>query len=749
MILTPLPLLTAMTFPGRRPEHPDGAAGRDAGADLFRIARPLGLSGSRACQFRFETPSALMCGIAGFAGTGDRADLASMTTALAHRGPDGEGFHIDERAQVYLGHRRLAILDIAGGSQPMWNEDGTIAVIFNGEIYNHHELRARTRGARPCLSPPSHSDTEVLVHGYEEWGEELPIRLNGMFAFSPSMIAGTAAPVSGARPVRREAALLLPRGPAALRLRQRARPRLAPASSGVQRRRSILSALQKFFAYGYLPAPTALYAGARKLPAGHHLTLDLASGERASPATGASASSPTRFARPSADEAALVEELRHLLAQAVERRLISDVPLGMFLSGGHRFQRRCWRAARQHRPAGSPISFTIGFTEPSFDESGYARQVAQHFGTHHREQMLDLETARDRVPALLGRLDEPLGDASLLPTHLLSEFTRRHVTVALSGDGGDELFAGYDPFKALTPARFYRPADAARPASRRAPFAGRSAARSRPRNMGFDFKLKRSLKWACRIPHAESVESGLDGAARTGADGRDLLGAAAARRTLYSEAIDALQDPATGAADLVDETLEFFTNLYLTDDILTKSDRAAMMVSLEIARGVSRQRPRRILPAPAASLEIPRRQAEIPAEAGRPSAGAAAATASRTGARRASASRRPNGCAPSRRCRRCRRLPASAPTPSPRCWRGHRAGKIGSTGCSCGAGSASLGCWRREDGCAGRVGKENTDFTDKSGLAPMRPREFNLHSSHPRISVKSVFSCSDREAGSA
>lgn len=506
-----------------------------------------------------------MCGIAGFLGRGDRAALTAMTGALAHRGPDGEGFHVDTEARIFLGHRRLAIIDLEGGVQPMWNEDRTVAIIFNGEIYNHAALRQELVACGHVFAT-DHSDTEVLVHGYEEWGEELPIRLNGMFAFA----------IWDARRQR----LFLARDRFGEKpLYYAARPGLFAFASelsalakhpGVDTTLDIRS-LQKFFAYGYLPGATALYAGARKLPAGHHLTVDLSGEPRLA--------CYWRFRLASDEtlgqrrETELVEELQALLIQAVERRMISDVPLGIFLSGGVDSSTVLWAASR-HRPAGSIDSFTIGFTEPSFDESGYARQVAQHFGTNHREQLLDLDTARDLIPEVLGRLDEPLGDASILPTYMLSRFTRQHVTVALSGDGGDELFAGYDPFQALGPACFYdrlMPRGLHRGVRSLADLLPVSTA-----NMGFDFKLKRSLM-GLSYPREvwnpvwmSPLEPGLMA---------EIFSAPLRLDELYSEAIELWESG--DSPDLVDKTLEFFTNLYLTDDILTKSDRAAMMVSLE------------------------------------------------------------------------------------------------------------------------------------------------------------------------
>jgi asparagine synthase (glutamine-hydrolysing) len=508
-----------------------------------------------------------MCGIAGFVGRGDRADLFAMMTALAHRGPDGHGFHIEqESTPVFLGHRRLAILDIDGGHQPMWNENNGVAVIYNGEIYNHAELRSELED-RGHVFRSDHSDTEVLVHGYEEWGDALPGRLNGMFAFAIYDKARRrlflARDRFGEKPlyyVHRPGFFAFASELAAI-----------ACHSGFQARPSP-KALQKLFAYGYLPAPHALYEGSQKLPGGHHLTLDIADGS-------IEIAAYWRFRIETDDslddacEPALIEELEHLLSQSVQRRLISDVPLGIFLSGGIDSSTVLALAA-QHRPANSIKTFTIGFTEPSFDESAYAKQVADAIGSRHQEKRLDVELARDLMPTILRRLDEPLGDASILPTYLLCEFTRQHVTVALSGDGGDELLAGYDPFKALAPARLYA---AAIP---RALHRGmRRLADLLPistRNMGIDFKLRRALTglsypaagwnpvWMAPIePHQIS----------------ELLDTAVSFEELYEEAIALWEQ--SGSKDYVDRTLEFFTNFYLQDDILTKVDRAGMMVSLE------------------------------------------------------------------------------------------------------------------------------------------------------------------------
>jgi asparagine synthase (glutamine-hydrolysing) len=489
-----------------------------------------------------------------------------MVQSLVHRGPDDEGFHIDPAAGVFLGFRRLAILDAAGGRQPMWNEDGSVGVVFNGEIYNHAELRTDLL-ARGHVFRSHHSDTEVLVHGYEQWGSDLPRRLNGMFAFAvydrPRRRLFLARDRFGEKPlyyVMQNGLFAFASELTALRRHSGFRQTIRPL------------ALQKLFAHGFLPAPNTLYEQCHKLPGGSHLTLDLAGHTLdvqrywrfridADPALGP------------ADEPRLIEELQGLLQQAVRRRLISDVPLGLFLSGGIDSSTVLAFTA-QCRPAAEIKTFTIGFAEPSYDESANARALARQMGTEHREQVLDLAAARNLMMPVLSRLDEPLGDASILPTYMLSEFTRRHVTVALSGDGGDELFAGYDPFQALAPAQLYHRL-VPRPLHRALvgladllPVSGR--------NMSFDFKVKRALRGLSYPPaYWNPVWLGPADVAAL----RDIFEAPARPEDLYSEALG-VWDGSPGA-HLGDRTLEFFTNFYLQDDILTKVDRAAMMVSLE------------------------------------------------------------------------------------------------------------------------------------------------------------------------
>jgi asparagine synthase (glutamine-hydrolysing) len=507
-----------------------------------------------------------MCGISGFIGTGTRSDLGAMTRALAHRGPDGEGLYVDKTAAVYLGHRRLAILDIAGGHQPMWNENGQVGVVFNGEIYNHMELR-RQLLARGHHFQSDHSDTEVLVHGYEEWGKELPGKLNGMFAFAiydrPGRKVFFARDRFGKKPLfySHQTGLLA---------------FASELSSLVQHARVDRSvdprALRKFLAYNFLPAPNALYKGCRKLPGGHWMLYQLDEDRLEVGCYWQFRIEPTEHI-PAHAEDAWCEELLHLLSQAVKRRLISDVPLGIFLSGG--LDSSAILALTAEHVARDKIkTFAIGFNEASFDESVFARRAAAWAGAQHHEEILTLDQARDVMPRVLEMLDEPLGDPSILPTYLVARIARPHITVALGGDGSDELFAGYDTFKALKISSMYH-----RFVPRFLHASFRRLAGMLPlsgRNMSFDFKVRRALRGlSYPQPYWNSIWHG----AIEPAELEELYREPVDLEDIYSEALEVWNN--STSPNLADRTLEYYTRLFLQDDILVKVDRATMMNGLE------------------------------------------------------------------------------------------------------------------------------------------------------------------------
>jgi asparagine synthase (glutamine-hydrolysing) len=507
-----------------------------------------------------------MCGITGFVGRGRPGDLDAMCQAIRHRGPDGRGSYVDDHLRVAIGHQRLVVIDPDGGHQPMWNEDQTVAVVFNGEIYNAPELRAElcTLGHR---FSSHHSDTETLVHGYEQWGRELPMRLNGMFAFAVyDSVRGT---------------LFLARD------RYGEKPLYFAAQPGLFAFGSELTALcqhssidatldqralQKLFAYGYIPAPSTVVRDIRKLQAGWWLEYDCA-------ADSVNAQPYWRF-RLEPDESLddrseprLIDELRALLAAAVRRRLVSDVPLGIFLSGGLD-SAAVLAFATQHMPPRELSTFTIGFSERTYDESQPASRLAAFFGTRHRVATFDLEQAHALIPEIIGRLDEPLADPSLLPTHLLCRFARESVTVALSGDGGDELFAGYDPFLALSASDLYE-----RVVPGRLHRLLRQLAQHLPHSttyMSWDFRVRRALTG---LSYPRELWNPVWMSPIEPAAMHEFFEHPLPPEELYEEAIAAWY--ASGQTDLLSRALEFFTALYLQNDILAKVDRAAMMVSLE------------------------------------------------------------------------------------------------------------------------------------------------------------------------
>lgn len=505
-----------------------------------------------------------MCGIAGFVGRGDLDTLRRMTEAIRHRGPDADGLWREEANGVHLGHRRLSIVDLAGGAQPMWTRDGQVGVTFNGEIYNHAELRAELK-ASGCEFVTDHSDTEVLLHAYREWGDGFVDRLNGMWAFV--IYDRRAQRLFGSRDRFGKKPLYWFHEHGTFGFASE----LTALTQHPECPRSISPlSLKKYFAYCYIPAPRSIYERVWKLPGGHSFSYDVVKAELKTWKWWEFVLEPD----PVPDEAELCEMIRHTLDGAVKRRLMSDVPLGVFLSGGIDSSGIAALAA-QHVPKGQLNTFSIGFEDPTFDESSYAKRVAEDLGTRHHHETLDLDKSVELLPELISHLDEPLGDSSLLPTYLLSRFTRQHVTVALGGDGGDELFAGYDPMKALRTAEIYRQL-VPRPMH-----AGirHLAARMLPvshANMSFDFKVKRFLRG---LSHPPRLWNAVWMGALEPKEISRLFREKTKVEEIYSEAIDAWDSCAQ--TNTVDRALQFWTNLYLQDGILAKVDRASMMCSLE------------------------------------------------------------------------------------------------------------------------------------------------------------------------
>ena len=377
-----------------------------------------------------------MCGICGAAWTDDgrplgEDDLGQMVARLAHRGPDDAGTRRDDHSA--LGFRRLSIVDLAGAHQPLSNEDGTVWTVFNGEIYNFPALRRRLEARGHALR--SAGDTEVLVHLYEDEGENLFSHLRGMFALAiwdsarRTLLLGRDR--LGQKP------LVYTFDETNIIFASELKSLLAvPAVA----RRIDPSALDRYLTYGYVPHPRTILRGVHKLPPGH-LAVWRDGKLRLSRYW-----EPDWDAEVEAEPREDADRLRALLDEAVAEQMVADVPIGAFLSGG---VDSTIVAGLMQRHSGRPIrTFSIGFDDPAFDESAYANTAAAAIGAEHHSCILGAE-AWEALPRLAEQLDEPFADSSALPTWYVSRFTREHVTVALTGDAGDELFGGYDRYRAL------------------------------------------------------------------------------------------------------------------------------------------------------------------------------------------------------------------------------------------------------------------------------------------------------------
>jgi len=385
-----------------------------------------------------------MCGIAGMAQTNpdgaiDSATIHRMCEAIVHRGPDDEGIFV--KAGVGLGMRRLSIIDIEGGHQPVFNEDKSVWIVFNGEIYNFPELRSELQARGHRFS--THTDTEVIVHLYEEHGADCVKKLRGMFAFALyDQRAGRlllARDRLGIKPLH----YALHNGTLLFASEMRAILAVRPELAQVDH-----SALLQYMYFGYIPDPATAFQPIRKLPPGHLLEF-----EKGEVRVRQYWDFPQYGTFEPASEEELLQELEFRLAEAVRIRLIADVPLGAMLSGG---MDSSTIVALMARATSQPVkTFSIGFRQADFNEAPYARLVAQKFGTDHHELILEPDIL-ETVEMLTRHLEEPFGDSSMLPTYFVSCLARKYVTVALSGDGGDEAFAGYERYRIHLEDRSYK-----------------------------------------------------------------------------------------------------------------------------------------------------------------------------------------------------------------------------------------------------------------------------------------------------
>jgi asparagine synthase (glutamine-hydrolysing) len=489
-----------------------------------------------------------ICGIAEASAAADPARLAAMSATLVHRGPDSDGTFVD--GPVALAARRLSIIDLETGDQPLANEDGTVHVVQNGEIYNYRELQAELEQAGHRFR--TRSDTEVLAHLYEEHGERFPERLRGMFA------------IALWDAVRRR--LVLARDRFGIKpLYYQARNgglEFASELRALPRGDVDLDALEAFLAFNAIPAPLSIFRGTRKLPPGHMLVWE--GGEPRLERYARPAPAPASQLRHE-DEGFLAEELRARLRDSVRAHLVADVPVGVLLSGGVDSGTLAALAAQE---SSEPLrTFSIGFEEASFDELADARLVAERYSTHHCELVLRPHAAL-LLPALAEAFDEPFADSSALPTYLVSQLAAQEVKVALSGEGGDELFGGYYTYVADRLAeRTGGLARLARPLVELLPSSNRRAS--------IDYRAKRFTRAAHLPPlerHHAWKEIFSDDARAELTGRRSTFDPVDLYRERFSE---------TEGAELLARLQDVDLGLYLVDDLLVKTDRASMAHSLE------------------------------------------------------------------------------------------------------------------------------------------------------------------------
>lgn len=504
-----------------------------------------------------------MCGIAGYTGQRVTGLLDKMAGELAHRGPDACSTF--DTVQVHLVHTRLKVIDLESGAQPMTTADGALTVIFNGEIYNHKELRQELESCGHRFQT-DHSDTEVLLHGYREWGRKITDRLNGMWAFCIFDTPGNTLFISrdrfGQKP------LYYTQTPAGLIFASELRA--IEKHPDALRNISKLS-LQKFFAYGFIPHPHTIYTDVKKLPGGHNLLFNLSSMNLHIQQYWKYSIEPD-YSLLQKKEASIADELREHLSAAVRRRLESDVALGVLLSGGIDSSAV---AALASKYSSGISTFSIGFNEASYDESRYSSQVAELIASRHNLDILTIDDTRNYLTDILSRLDEPQGDDSLLPTYLVCKSARKHVIVALGGDGGDELFSGYEPYRFWRWARrynLYLPKIIHKGVEQ---LIGHLPASEG--YMSLSLKLKRffhasGLKMPVWIP-ALMAPLQL-------ADIRDLFEENIPLDELYSEAIESWNGCSSKWPG--DRITQYYIDYYLQDEILAKTDRASMLNSLEL-----------------------------------------------------------------------------------------------------------------------------------------------------------------------
>jgi asparagine synthase (glutamine-hydrolysing) len=506
-----------------------------------------------------------MCGILGIAdkrGT-DEAELRTMRDTMFHRGPDDAGLWLNNERTVGLAHRRLSIIDLSeAGRQPMSDREGNVWLTFNGEIYNFREIRNELRAKGYIFG--SNTDTEVLLNAYKEWGSDCLNRLNGMFSFGiydeKEKLIFLARDRIGKKP------LYYSKNVGRFCFSSELKALLADRSIS---REIDLKALNDFLAFGYVSGDSCIFSSVRKLPPASAMIYDLFKGE----------ANIWRYWNPpdnihtgGISESDLLEELESLIKDAVRLRLSSDVPLGAFLSGG---VDSSLIVALMCAVSGNPVkTFSIGFDDSRFDELSYARIVANHFHTDHHEMTVKADSL-EILPALVNQFDEPFADSSMIPTYYVSRATKDFVTVALSGDGGDELFGGYSSYLGTL---------VNHKAERVMPYSLRKAIGSVAAFLPERKRLKRHLSRLKLDPLSAFIDRA----------GYTYFTEPLRKQLFRNEILSSLGDSVSAPemarrflfdsrdGDLVNRMTYTDFMTYLPDDVLVKVDRASMLVSLEV-----------------------------------------------------------------------------------------------------------------------------------------------------------------------
>lgn len=507
-----------------------------------------------------------MCGHAGFVGQGNLNDLKKLVKKIEHRGPDDLGYYHDLNENLFIGHSRLSIIDLNDGKQPMISQDNNIIIVFNGEIYNHLELR-KTLIAKGHIFKTDHSDTEVLIHGYREWKDKLLNKLNGMFSFviydKKNKDLFLAVDKLSKKPLfysfdgknfvfGSELNVLVNY------------PYLKKNIDNLS--------LVKYFAYGYFPQSRTLFKQIFKLHGGQYLYFNLRS-KKIKIDQYYKYSINEDFSYLSKPEDLIIEEFEDVLSRSIKRRLISDRPLGLFLSGGIDSTLIAFFLKKMN--VNNIDSYSINFNDKNFDESKYSNFVSKKLGIKHYYKTLDFNESIKSLDRIFKLIDEPFIDASLIPTYNLCNFATRSIKVSLSGDGADELFSGYPTFKALKYGEFshkYIPMYLLKALKNNLNILNASE-----RYFSFEYKLKTFIKG---IIHNKHLWNPVWLSPLEVSEVNDLFEKNYDIDEIYSEVYEF--DKFNQGKSLLSKTNEFYVNFYLQSNILPKADRASMMNGLEV-----------------------------------------------------------------------------------------------------------------------------------------------------------------------